>query len=81
MNREKRKYHNCPMCGSLCTVGGDDREGTHYYLPASLGEVEKELSRLEALLKSVAVGLREHGEDIWADRIMAELRCGNGNER
>ena len=24
---------NCPTCGSECTVGGDDKEGTHYYIP------------------------------------------------
>ena len=27
------KYQNCPMCGSLCTIGGDKKEGTHYYVP------------------------------------------------
>ena len=23
----------CPTCGGDCTVGGDDDEGTHYYIP------------------------------------------------
>ena len=23
----------CPTCGSDCTIGGDDKEGTHYYIP------------------------------------------------
>lgn len=23
----------CPMCGHPCTIGGDDKEGTHYYIP------------------------------------------------
>lgn len=26
---------SCPTCGVECTVGGDDREGTHYYIPIS----------------------------------------------
>lgn len=25
--------HECPMCGSPCTIKGDDKEGTHYYSP------------------------------------------------
>ena len=23
----------CPTCGSACFIGGDDEEGTHYYVP------------------------------------------------
>ena len=29
------RYQNCPVCGSLCMIGGDKKEGTHYYVPAS----------------------------------------------
>ena len=29
------RYQNCPVCGSLCTIGGDKKEGTHYYVPVS----------------------------------------------
>lgn len=29
------RYQNCPMCGSICRIGGDDKEGTHYYVPVS----------------------------------------------
>lgn len=25
--------HSCPVCGCPCTIGGDDSEGTHYYVP------------------------------------------------
>ena len=24
---------SCPTCGRDCTIGGDDVEGTHYYIP------------------------------------------------
>lgn len=29
------RYQNCPVCGSLCEIGGDKKEGTHYYVPVS----------------------------------------------
>lgn len=34
----KKPSHNsrvmqCPTCGGDCTIGGDDKEGTHYYIP------------------------------------------------
>ena len=29
------RYQNCPVCGSLCMIGGDKKEGTHYYVPVS----------------------------------------------
>jgi len=25
----------CPTCGAACTIGGDDDEGTHYYVPVA----------------------------------------------
>lgn len=30
---QAKKLHSCPTCGAACTVGGEDKEGTHYYVP------------------------------------------------
>lgn len=29
----EKTFAICPTCGVPCTIGGDDKEGTHYYLP------------------------------------------------
>jgi hypothetical protein len=36
----------CPTCGVQCRIGGDDKEGTHYYVPivnAALLEAAKKM--------------------------------------
>ena len=47
------KYQNCPVCGSLCTIGGNKKEGTHYYVPVdsahrAIEELKKRLSLYES---------------------------------
>ena len=34
------EYKHCPVCGTLCTIGGDDKEGTHYYMPIASTDVD-----------------------------------------
>ena len=46
----KPKIKTCPVCGTVCTVEGDDKEGTHYYKPAVASEeidfLKREYDRL-----------------------------------
>ena len=51
---EKSKYQNCPMCGSICEIGGDKKEGTHYYMPVSdNAELQAENDELRAFVQKV----------------------------
>lgn len=34
-NKQSTPTTTCPMCGCPCIIGGDDKEGTHYYVPCS----------------------------------------------
>lgn len=49
------RYQNCPMCGSLCEIGGDKKEGTHYYMPVSdNAELQAENAELWAFVEKIA---------------------------
>ena len=34
---------HCPTCGAECVIGGDDKEGTHYYIPVHTSQQTSEL--------------------------------------
>lgn len=49
------RYQNCPVCGSLCEIGGDKKEGTHYYVPVGdNAKLQAENAELWEFVKKVA---------------------------
>ena len=57
MNKNN-KSTKCPTCGSTCRIGGDDKEGTHYYVPeeddlrAKIQDLEKECQKYRKELET-----------------------------
>ena len=55
-----KKIINCDLCGTPCTIEGDDKEGTHYYVPVKtdkdklISELEKELALYKKALYILA---------------------------
>lgn len=50
-------------------------------IAAKTDAIKKECARLRKLLHSVAIGLLDAGEDVWAGRIFDGLKCGEGDDR
>ena len=47
--REEKHYADCPMCGSLCTVEGEDGS-TCYYAPLQFTREEIECIQMTSIL-------------------------------
>ena len=56
------QYKKCPLCGTLCTIEGDDNEATHYYAPV---ETNKDVAPLNWLGPFELLG----GNIRWAARV------------
>ena len=39
-------YGKCETCGSKLKIGGDDKEGTHYYMPVDTEQLIVKLERV-----------------------------------
>lgn len=50
------KLTKCPTCGSLCGIGGDDKEGTHYFIPQE-NELKNRIEELSKTLHTFAAAL------------------------
>ena len=74
MNKE---YKHCPICGTLCTIEGDDKEGTHYYMPIADAEIDRLKAEIERLKKALhdCEADHQHWEACKAD--MDVLRAEN----
>ena len=62
---------SCPTCGSECRIGGDDKEGTHYYVPivnAALLEAAKFLLKIVREWDDQS----QPEELAWIDKAIAE---------
>ena len=50
------KLTKCPTCGSLCGIGGDDKEGTHYFVPQE-NELKNRIEELSKKLQTFTAAL------------------------
>lgn len=53
------KQVTCPMCGMKCKIGGDDKEGTHYYIPLTDEGLQKE-NEIQARLLAKGAEREDH---------------------
>lgn len=52
---EKSKYHNCPMCGSICEIESNLNEGAYRFVPVSdNAKLQAENDELWAFVEKVA---------------------------
>lgn len=52
----ENKLTKCPTCGSLCSIGGDNEEGTQYFVPQKT-ELTEKIEKLSDTLKIFAAAL------------------------
>ena len=80
-----KKIINCDLCGTPCTIEGDDKEGTHYYVPVKtdkdkrISKLEKELALYKKAYARACKKIRRATNlyypqncDTWEDKYLAE---------
>ena len=64
---------NCPTCGAGCRVDGDDKEGTHYYVPIVSQGIIKAAGDLIAHLELVLGDIKLSGTYHLKERLKKAL--------
>ena len=78
-----KKIINCDLCGTPCTIEGDDKEGTHYYVPVKtdkdklISELEKELALYKKALEKLIYFLHNLWSDVDGTPNISQEDCCN----